>query len=126
MKKLLFLLLSVSLFSCSGSDDNSTNSLHPPTWIQGTWGQDYGDNITVKTFRFSANGAYIISSNSEMSINPNSLLKIKEEITNTKYDINLSGGGTNLYFRFEKIGTNKIKYYNQQSSALNVTLVKLD
>lgn len=50
MKKLLLVFFSsVLLFGCSSSDDDKNNvkagsKFHPPTWIQGTWGEYFQEN----------------------------------------------------------------------------------
>lgn len=55
MKNLLFVVISILIFSCSTSDGGSGSSdLNPPLWIQNTWKQDSGIGIS-NSFIFSKN-----------------------------------------------------------------------
>ena len=68
-KTLLFLTIVSLLFSCSNSDNsgNNTNNcqtLHPPTWIQGTWIKQNSPVGFYTGYKFTSDDVIDISSQS--------------------------------------------------------------
>lgn len=134
MRKLLFLFSTALVLSCSGSDDNQTtntvNEFHPPTWIQGKWGQDFGDGQIVSNYNFTSNDVCQITGAMSFcwleslspSIQAGGNVSINESISDTEYTTGFSGSGSSISVKFIKISSTKIQ---QVSELQNITLVKI-
>lgn len=135
MKNLLLLLSFLTILSCSSSDDNSNKSsttLHPPTWIQGTWGELYDDGTVLsKDFKFTTNNFYHILPGSEVEVFPKTTgvtVNFVEEITDNKYYITATFNGTTtkLQYFFDKVSPTKIKLQNTAVPDFSPTYTKIE
>ena len=120
MKKVLLFISTLLLLSCSGSDDspsinnnnNDIQTLSPPEWIQGTWG-NITDGVTFKNFRFTSHNAYWYNGNSEMEIfNQYAINNVEEETTSAKYYLTYVANGTTIRYYFDKVNDSKIRLQN--------------
>lgn len=139
MKKLfLFLFLTVCLSACSGDDNangsgNSGNNLNPPAWIQGTWQMESAMGTAQIGFRFTSND--VCNMNSTMftcykemidHLNRSQLYaNVTEEISDTKYYVEITNINTTNSYQFEKISANRIKWVNAAFNSQSFELVRL-
>lgn len=123
MKKLLFVITALLLFSCSSSDEssnNSNNSLNPPAWIQGTW-IGYADSgsggVGINTgigFKFTKDDwcsvvGSVTSCWKYIIENSQGQVTTEEEITNTDYIVKIKTGGTINTYHYRKHSATEIE-----------------
>ncbi len=117
MKKLILLfVLATTLIGCTADETTPTvnNTLHPPTWIQGTWKRDNN----AQQLRFKTDdiiemlGEYETYSYKEMIENESNIeiFVVDEEITLDHYYVNIANTGYDKYFEFEKVSSVQIFY----------------
>lgn len=136
MKKLLFFLSFATILACSSSDDDSGNSpstsdLHPPVWIQGTWGWKNGETVISKEFKFTNSNIYRLMPGSDRELITRIQgvkIKIEEEITDNKYYITCTyeGSSDKFTYFFDKVSSTKIDLQNTTSPSINPPYDKLD
>jgi hypothetical protein len=134
MKKLLYVLVALSIFSCSNSDDSSSTSssdFHPPTWIQGTWkalylGQDLGIGYT-----FTSNDFCTVMANSEqcqqglvdIMRKSGEKPKVEEIISSTSYSVKVTyGAGQSVMYLFIKTSNTTIEF--DQGAGMSIEYTK--
>lgn len=128
MRKLLFVLSLVILFSCSSSsdDDNSSNLFNPPSWILGTWSNE------IASFVFKKNDFCTRVSNLESCLNDNLLaakktgvsVNVDEEISENEYKFSYTIQGQTSYYHFKKITNTKIEFIDPVQGQPNTPLFK--
>jgi len=139
MKKLILLLIFTSLlFSCSNDDDNSSNngnncqSLHPPTWIQGTWIKQNSTVGSYTGYKFTTVDVIDIysqsSSNSrkyqiDFYCTSNVNYTVTENITITSYFLEINWSGIATY-NFTKISATTIELVNDNDPVNATYFVK--
>jgi YHS domain-containing protein len=135
MKKYILFFCIIFLISCSSSDsdNNSNSSLHPPSWIQGTWAQVITDPIIIIPFcKFTSNDFCLIASNLETCIRQplenasqsGANVNVDETISDTEYKFSYSIEGQTYYYHFIKISDTKIEFVNPNQGLPNVPLFK--
>ena len=124
MKKLIYLFLTILLFSCGGNDDNSSNnvSINPPSWIQGVWINPEFQSLGIRIgYEFKTDNFCYVQSNINNCYKEQVALfadadgdnaEVQENITNDSYsiDIRLIGGTTS--YVFEKVSNSRILLKN--------------
>lgn len=131
MKKLLLLLVSVSLLSCSSDDSNdaqqNTRYLNPPSWIQGTWKNE------ISGFAFKEHDFCTVVSNNETCIdqslqasaNSGASVSSSEHIkSDSEYKFSYTIAGSASAFHFRKVTDTKIEFVNPNNSLPNPTFNK--
>lgn len=145
MKKIILLLTSVILLSCSNSDDETANNqnyvFHPPTWLQGTWYSYYDDNNqsieeVENSFKFLEDNILRYSGTTEnfiVSTNYNeqfgaqinteyTSFTVSEEITTNRYVIKFTQvtGGQTIVIKqyFFKINDTTFKYDSEETPSI--------
>jgi len=141
MKKLLLLLTFVCLLGCSSSDDNKTEnssstSINPPSWLIGTWANNYaGDTsspIYKPLFRFKNNDFCVLSSSMEICQAENiknasqagAKTSVKETATDKEYELSMTIQSLTTTYKFIKISNTKIEYVNTSNGLPNTVLIK--
>lgn len=129
MRKLLFVLSLVILFSCSSSsdDDNSSNLFNPPSWIQGTW----KDGLSLG-YRFSSNDFCLLASSLETCHRQTlehfqksgASVNVDEDISENEYKFSYTIQGQTSYYHFKKITNTKIELVNPVQGQPNTALTK--
>lgn len=124
MRNFLILLFSINfLISCNSDDDNtntqqSNNFFNPPSWIHGKWLVDdsnmiFGFEFTDDNFIILQSGANInygeiLEMQEGMGVNVNTI----ENISNTKYKVEIVIQGTSTTYNFEKVTPTIIEHLN--------------
>ena len=125
MKKIILLLAFVSiLFSCSNggnaSTSNNCQTLHPPTWIQGTWIKQSSPIGSYTGYKFTSDDVIDIfsqsSSNSrkyqlDFYCTSNVNYTVTENTTPTSYFLEINWSGIATY-NFAKISATTIELVN--------------
>ncbi|MDI6047539.1 hypothetical protein [Flavobacterium yafengii] len=123
MKKLLFILFTSFLVSCSSSDSEdspkptepsvqTTRLIRPPTWIQGTW-KYVSSNGTVRYNGFTFYKEWFTKYTDIANGYQSGDFVVEEKFTDTSYDVKLGSGITTQWeFHFIKISPTKIKWLN--------------
>lgn len=132
MKKSLFVIAILVLFSCSASKEDTdtkitTNFFNPPSWIQGSWGYGLGE------FTFKKNDYCSKLLNSEtcyndlfnVSTNGGVLVDVKEDISETEYKFSFTIQGQTTYYDFKKISSTKIELINSIKGQPSTILTKI-
>lgn len=115
MKKLLYLFVLTSLFSCSNSDDSSDsgkNSINPPAWIQGKWVMGSGDAQSGYEFKSNDWCSFLSGTSTcwkDAIDKSNGQTKIDETITDNSYIMKLTVGGITQTYTFLKMSATKIR-----------------
>ncbi|MGL2992568.1 hypothetical protein [Flavobacterium sp. TSSA_36] len=121
MKKLLLLICTVFLFSCSSEENDSGSSSYynPPAWIQGTWGEKADGNINITdeplvkftsdNFCLFVGGITTQCWKEVIQLTPQ-FMSGSDSHTDSTYEINLiSGNGAEtLTMNFKKVSATKI------------------
>ncbi len=137
MKKIFFILLSVSLvLSCSSDDDESSSPssfINPPDWILGTW-QDMSDPEWARSggFQFTNDNLIDLNTDGDVVINlkeglqdgiDNDVISVNEDISSTDYLLEvISSGVVTSSYEFSKNSDNSITY--KLSTTIDVELTK--
>lgn len=120
MKKLLLLSLTFLLISCedTGTISSKNLSINPPKWIQGVWIDKDLSRINIRMgYEFKIDDLcqiiYTMSScNKEnlklFSSNDIIFADVQEQITNTRYAIDITIHSTTTSYIFEKVDDNQI------------------
>lgn len=120
MKKLLLLSLTFLLISCedTGTISSKNLSINPPKWIQGVWIDKDLSRFNMRMgYEFKIDDLcqiiYAMSScNKEnlklFSSNDIIFADVKEQITNTRYAIDITYQSTTTSYIFEKVDDNQI------------------
>ncbi|MDO4228581.1 MAG: hypothetical protein Q4C98_02090 [Capnocytophaga sp.] len=116
MRKILFLLITIttSIVSCSKDSDNETSSsITPPSWIQGTWlGLDGNVGYSFASDDF----CQIVGSTNNCHkghINSGAITNVTQEISDSAYVLNLVyNNSTTFSFRFKKVSDTQIESLN--------------
>lgn len=125
MKKLLCLILALSIISCGGDDDGNTNNnssnltINPPSWIQGIYLQE-GPNgqILPNGYEFKTDDFCSVTSNlascyqAQLDLfanSPNFETDVYEEIDSNRYFLEITIGVTIYSFEFEQVSSTSIK-----------------
>ena len=124
MKKLLYLLLAITIISCGGDDNGSANNssnltINPPSWIQGTYLQEIvnGEVIPIG-YEFKTDDFCVVSSNISSCYKaqldlyanaPNFETDVYEEIDSNRYFIEITISATIYEYEFEKVSSTSIK-----------------
>ena len=124
MKKLLYLLLAITIISCGGDDNGSANNssnltINPPSWIQGTYLQEIvnGEVIPIG-YEFKTDDFCVVSSNISSCYKaqldlyanaPNFETDVYEEIDSNRYFIEITLGAAIYEYEFEKVSSTSIK-----------------
>lgn len=122
MKKVFLLFSLFLMLSCSNSDDNinsSNSDFHPPTWIQGNWGQE-GAGSSGVLFSFSANdfcmtNMGIAKQCQQEFVNlyrkPGNAVTVTETITATAYTAEVKYfAGQSIIYSFRKLSNTSIEW----------------
>lgn len=130
MKRLLLLLVTVSMFSCS-SDDSDENQqsgrfLNPPAWLHGTWKND------ISGFAFKEHDFCTVSNNSEICIDQSlqasstvtTVSSSEPIISDTEYRFSYTISGSTSSFHFRKVSNSIIEFVNSNSQVPNPTFNK--
>ncbi|MBF8151316.1 hypothetical protein ITJ86_15520 [Winogradskyella sp. F6397] len=119
----------LTLTACSSSDDSSSNNqyFNPPSWIQGTWTSEHGQN----DFRFTSDDfCYILASYEtcykEGIESGHGAIEAIESITENSYEVGLSGGGTAASWSFIKISNTEIELVNPIEGIPNTLYYKIN
>lgn len=128
MKNLLFVFISVLIFSCSSNSDDSpssSNLFNPPTWIHGSWSNPIGG------YKFTTNNVCQINSVSELcfkrmiedynSALPNSSTVNEEIISDSEYKFSYTVQSTTQYFHFVKTSNTEIEMLDTQGQGSILT-----
>ncbi len=137
MKKIFFILLSVTLvLSCSSDDDESSNSsnfINPPDWILGTW-QDVSDPEWSRSggFQFTNDNLLELNTDGDVFLNlkeslqngiDNDVITTNEEISSTNYVLEIiSHGSVDISYEFSKNSDNSIT--QKITTTISVELTK--
>lgn len=111
------------LFGCSDDDDNNSNNnsniqYSPPSWIVGTWIQDFSIGTGAENgWRFTSNDFIQLApggieqnhSQQVRSLSQNGAF-LNDELNGDTYSITWSTGGTQVTNSFEKINNQSIKW----------------
>ena len=120
MKKLLLLSLTFLLISCedTGTISSKNLSINPPKWIQGVWIDKDLSRINIRMgYEFKIDDLcqiiYTMSScNKEnlklFSSNDIIFADVQEQITNTRYAIDITIQSATYSYIFEKVDDNQI------------------
>lgn len=126
MKNIILLIaFTTLLFSCSNSDNSSNNTnncqtLHPPTWIQGTWIKQNSPVGFYTGYKFTSDDVIDISSQSNSNsrkfqldfyCNSNVNYTVTESTTPTSYFLEINWSGIATY-NFTKISNTMIELVN--------------
>lgn len=126
MKKIILLITIITLsYSCSNSDNsgNNTNNcqtLHPPTWIQGTWIKQNSPVGTYTGYKFTIDDVIDIGSQSisnsrkyqlDFYCTSNVNYTVTENTTPTSYFLEINWSGIATY-NFTKISATTIELVN--------------
>jgi hypothetical protein len=127
MKKLLYLLLAITIISCGGDDDsgntnnNSSNlTINPPSWIQGVYYQVFpvtGDVIPYgyefKADDFCSIAINLATCNKEQlefyASGTTLFADVYEESDNSRYLLEITFQSTTSAYEFEKVSSTSIK-----------------
>lgn len=120
MRKVIpFLLVLFIAFMFFGCDQDSMpsprDSLSPPSWIRGTWSDEYG----VNTYAFSSSNVIFTvdlgSSSIEIdfaAVMESSELGVVDEIsTSSMYRSSFNDGTSTTALRFENVSSTTLNYY---------------
>jgi hypothetical protein len=126
MKKIILLITIITLsYSCSNSDNsgNNTNNcqtLHPPTWIQGTWikqnaptaaGYKFTADDVIENYNEISSGGISRKFQLDFYCTSNVNYTVTENITPTSYFLEINWGGIATY-NFTKISATTIELVN--------------
>ena len=109
-KNTLILMLTLVLFSCSKDDDtaNSNISIHPPSWIQGTWLNEDSDS----ELKFTSNDMFfddISYVNSYKMDVISTISTLYDKSSNTEYSIHMKTDAADMeMFQFTKVSSTEI------------------
>ena len=80
MKRIILILIGITIFSCSNDEvDSDTTYFSPPIWIQGTWSHEVDGEIQNDVgFKFTNNDFCVINSGVNTQCY-NALLKMNED-----------------------------------------------
>jgi len=114
VKKLLFILL-IALTSFIGCDLGlfSSSTLSPPSWIRGTWTDDFAINswtFSSDNATFSTSAIGISISFDFKEIDAQGAGVVTDTATNTTYTVRLEENGTSSSYEFEKISSTTLSY----------------
>lgn len=121
MKKTVLIILAILTFSCSSSDDSSSNSkssLNPPSWIQGKWigysGSGSDQTSTGVGFKFTSDDwctiAGSLSTCWKYALDSSSgQATAEEEISNTDYIVSIKVGNITNTYHFRKKSNTEIE-----------------
>ena len=123
MKKLLYLFLALTIFSCGGDDDGNTNNnssnltINPPSWIHGVYLQENIDgSILPLGYEFKSDDFCSVLSNmatcyqAQLDLygdTPNFETDVYEESDSNRYFIELTVGLS--IYEYEKVSSTIIK-----------------
>lgn len=115
MKKLIYLLVVLGMFSCSTDDltEDTNNKLNPPEWIQGTWLLNEAGSLFNIGFTFTEDDVivYNVSLPTSLSDSIDEYTEVNESITDSEYYIVITYlDGTQLTYDFRYLNTNSIGY----------------
>ena len=125
-KSILFLIIASLFLSCSNSDSSSNNSnncqtLHPPTWIQGTWLKQNAptaagykftvDDVIENYNEISSSGGVSRKFQLDFYCTSNVHYTVTENINPTSYFLEINWGGIVTY-NFTKISDTTIELVN--------------
>ncbi len=123
MKKLLYLFLAITIFSCGGDDDGNTNNnsnnltINPPSWIHGVYLLEVNGQVGVVGYEFKSDDFCSVAVNSgcyraqlDLYANtPNFETDVYEESDSNRYFIELTVGLSIYEYEFEKVSSTSIK-----------------
>jgi hypothetical protein len=125
MKKLLYLLLAITIISCGGDDDGNTNNnsnnltINPPSWIQGLYLQELpSGQVNSIGYEFKSDDFCTVSSNifgcyqAQLDLyanTPTFETNVYEESDSNRYFLEITLGVTIYDFEFEKVSSTRIK-----------------
>lgn len=128
MKNLLFVFMSLLLFSCtSNSDDSPSSSIrfNPPAWIHGSWSNG------IAGYKFTTNNVCPFTSASESCLKktledlnsalPNSSTVNEEIISDTEYKFSYTVQSITQYLHFVKISNTEIGMLDTQGQSSILT-----
>jgi len=111
MKKTLLILSVIVFISLASCDDfNPYASFSPPSWIIGTWSDEFDSN----TYTFSVDNILLESSMVSMSIDFKEAFKeatVEEVKTDSLYKVTVTAEGVTGIYRFEKKTDTSLDYY---------------
>lgn len=129
MKQLFIaVLMTVSLVSCSGNDDESTlqqnnpvqsSYFHPPAWIQGSW-KISGSNSAY--FKFTSDNFILVTpytswkSVLQQTASTGQLAKVNENISDLYYEFTIIAGNSGGMYKFKKISSTRIQWINNTTT----------
>jgi hypothetical protein len=118
MKKLIYLVLTVLIVSCSSDDSssssNSSINITPPSWIQGIWLQDlpFELGFEFKTDDFctvNMSNTYCFKADLEQIQEQNVIdANVEQEITDSYYLLEITIGGNTTAYEFDKVSATEI------------------
>ena len=115
MKKLLFILVTITIVSCSKDEtsNGTDDSINPPSWIQGVW---LNEESEILGFEFKSDDFCMVSMNIT-SCNKEQLVLMKnggfesnvyEETSANRYLVKITLHTLSTEYEFEKISSTKI------------------
>lgn len=137
MRKKLLLTLTVIFcaISCSSdNNENSSSSIKPPSWIQGSWSINYGaddEDFITPLFKFKKDdfcvlgGAEIcyaeyLEQLSQTSVNTS----IEQSVTDNEYRLAITTLSVKSNYLFYRISDTEVKYINVDLGPDAVDLIK--
>jgi hypothetical protein len=125
LKPFIALLFTVLIVSCSSDSDdnsNSNNQINPPSWIQGTWINEFDTG----GFRFTADDLCVITGNLQQCykqiLEQTDGTVVEEEvdevITDELYFIEFTLAGSVTTYEFEKVSDTEIRYVDDISNPI--------
>lgn len=124
MKKLLYLFLALTIFSCGGDDDGNKNNnssnltINPPSWIHGFYLQEVNGQVGVVGYEFKSDDFCTVLLNisncyqAQLDVyvdTPNFETNVYEEIDSNRYLIEITLGPTIYSYEFEKVSSTSIR-----------------
>lgn len=126
--KFLLIIISILTFSCSSSDDNSTNNsndLNPPSWIQGYWLLEIDSStgeVTDLSGILATNDDFYqtqLGSGTSLKMLINNTIQnggeaiVDEYITSSEYKLNVRLNGMSFpQYHYKKISPSKIRFFD--------------
>jgi hypothetical protein len=107
-RKCLFVVLGIFILLFGCSLNTKAYKINPPSWIIGTWSDEY----SINQFRFTEHN--IVLSIPSLSVDMSEAFKsanINEDISISTYRVNASQSGTTLILKFDKVNSTSINYY---------------